>query len=216
MIYTRIENLFATEITETFEKISFSLWTLWRGNNCNRSDSHLLSKMTRAAWNQNLLLSLEGFGEEGRIAASYLRRRKTYIGFLKARKNVGAFWTPLRTIHLNTVHYSLQTNPADPRLLTLLIHEVKHLQQGPVTALSVYGELEAWQLQFRLYHQKASAKMRPAIEKLLSLPLSWDRAVLQQARELMQEFAGKGYRVDLLPLYPLGKEIRFRLFGQTP
>lgn len=176
----------------------------------------MLSKMTRAAWSQNFLRSLEQFGEEGQIAASYLRAHKTYIGFWKVRKNVGAFWTPLRTIHLNTAHYSLQTNPADPRLLTLMIHEVKHLQQGCITALSVYGELEAWQLQFRLYHQKTTAKLHPEIEKLLSLPLSWDRDVLQQARELMQEFAGKGYRVDLLPLYPLGKEIRFRLFGQTP
>lgn len=187
-----------------------------RDDNCNRSDSQVLSKMTRAAWSQNFLLSLERFGEEGQIAASYLREHKTYIGFWKARKNVGAFWTPLRTIHLNNVHYSLQTNPADPRLLTLLIHEVKHLQQGLVTALSVYGELEAWQLQFRLYHQKTNAKMHPAIEKLLALPLSWDRTVLEQARALMQEYAGKGYRVDLLPLYPLGKEIRFRLFGHIP
>ncbi len=176
----------------------------------------MLSKMTRAAWSENLLLSLERFGEEGRVAASYLRAHRTYIGFWNVRKNVGAFWTPLKTIHLNTVHYSLQTNPADPLLLTLLIHEVKHLQQGLVTALSVYGELEAWQLQFRLYHQKTNAKMHPMIEKLLSLPFGWDRAVLQQARVLMQEVAGKGYRADLLPLYPLGKEIRFRLFGKTP
>ena len=176
----------------------------------------MLSKMTRAAWNQNLLLSPEQFGEEGRIAASYLRTHKTYIGFWKARKHVGAFWTPLRTIHLNTEYYSLATNPADPRTLTLLIHEVKHLQQGLVTALSVYGELEAWQLQFRLYHQKTDAKMHPVIEKLLSLPLSWDRAVLKQAQVLMQDFAGKGYRADLLPLYPLGKEIRYRLFGKIP
>lgn len=172
--------------------------------------------MTRAAWSQNLLLSLEGFSEEGRVAASFLRKRKTYIGFWKARKNVGAFWTPLKTIHLNTTHYSLVTNPADPHVLTLLIHEVKHLQQGLVTALSVYGELEAWQLQFRLYHQKTNAKMHPAIEKLLSLPLGWDREVLMQARTLMQEYAGKGYRVDLLPLYPLGKEILYRLFGKIP
>ncbi|MBV6401690.1 MAG: hypothetical protein CNIPEHKO_01993 [Anaerolineales bacterium] len=172
--------------------------------------------MTRAAWSQNFLLALEGFGEEGQIASSYLRAHRTYIGFWKVRKNVGAFWTFLGTIHFNSLYYSLQTNPADPRLLTLLIHEVKHLQQGLVTALSVYGELEAWQLQFRLYHQKTNAKMHPVIEKLLSLPLGWDRDVLQQARVLMQEFAGKGYRVDLLPLYPLGKEIRFRLFGKTP
>ncbi|HNQ93466.1 MAG TPA: hypothetical protein PKH47_02195, partial [Anaerolineales bacterium] len=81
---------------------------------------------------------------------------------------------------------------------------------------SVYGELEAWQLQFRLYHQKTDAKMHPVIEKLLSLPLSWDRAVLKQAQVLMQDFAGKGYRADLLPLYPLGKEIRYRLFGKIP
>lgn len=122
----------------------------------------------------------------------------------------------LGTIHLNTLHYSLESNPADSRVLTLLIHEVKHLQQGVMTALSVYGELEAWQLQFTLYHQKTNAKMHPAIEKLLALPFGWDRAVLGQARVLMQEYAGRGYRVDLLPLYPLGKEIRSRLFRKTP
>lgn len=172
--------------------------------------------LNRSAWIENLLLALEGYGQEGSGAAAYLRAHKTYIGFWKVRKNVGAFWTALGTIHLNTVHYSLESNPSDPRVLTLLIHEVKHLQQGLVTALSVYGELEAWQLQFRLCHQKTDAKMHTAIERLLSLPLGWDRTVLQQARILMQEYAGNGYRVDLLPLYPLGKEIRYRLFGLTP
>jgi len=176
----------------------------------------VLSKITRATWSQNLLLSLEQFGEEGHTAASYLHTHKTYIGFWKARKNIGAFWTVLGTIHFNTFHYSLDTNPNDPRALTLLIHEVKHLQQGIVTALSVYGELEAWQLQFRLYHQRTNAKMHPAIEKLMALPFSYDRAVLRQAREFMQEYAGKGYRVDLLPLCPLGQEIRFRVFRQIP
>ena len=129
---------------------------------------------------------------------------------------MGAFWTMLGTIHLNTLHYSLESNPADPRVLTLLIHEVKHLQQGMHTALSVYGELEAWQLQFRLFHQMTNAKMHKVIEEMLSLPLNWDRAVLKRARELMQEYAGNGYRADLLPLYPLGKEIMCRLFKQTP
>jgi hypothetical protein len=101
-------------------------------------------------------------------------------------------------------------------VLTLLIHEVKHLQQGMHVALSVYGELEAWQLQFGLYHRMTDAKMHKAIQEMLSLPLNWDRTALQRARELMQEYAGKGYRADLLPLYPLGKEISFRLFRQTP
>lgn len=172
--------------------------------------------MNRSIWAGGLLNAMEGIGQEGRDAAAYLRAHRTYIGFWRVRKNIGAFWTALGTIHLNTVHYSLESNPSDPRVVTLLIHEVKHLQQGLVTALSVYGELEAWQLQFRLFHQKTSVKMHPAIEKLLALPFGWDRAVLTQARELMRDYAGTGYRADLLPLYPLGKEIRFRLFGQTP
>ena len=172
--------------------------------------------MNRSFWLETLINALEDMGREGQDAAAYLRAHKTYVGFRRARKNVGAFWTALGTIHLNTVHYSLETNPADPRVTTLLIHEVKHLQQGIVTALSVYGELEAWQLQFRLYHRETNANMHRAIAEMSSLPLSWDRAALRRARELMQEYAGKGYRVDLLPLYPLGKEIRFRIFGQMP
>jgi len=170
----------------------------------------------REFWKKDLIESVAQMGEAGRAAAQYLRDHKTHIGFRRVRKNVGAFWTVLGTIHLNTIHYSLETDPADPRVTTLLIHEVKHLQQGPLTALSVYGELEAWQLQFRLYHRMTNVKMHQTIEEVLSLPLNWDRTVLQRARVLMQEYAGKGYRADLLPLYPLAKELMYRLFKQTP
>ena len=175
-----------------------------------------MTVVNRFVWTNHLLESLDQMGEAGREAAKYLRDHRTYIGFRRVRKNIGAFWTIPGTIHMNTVHYSLATNPADPRVTTLLIHEVKHLQQGIHTALSVYGELEAWQLQFRLYHQMTDVKMHKAIEEMLSLPLNWDRAVLERARELMLDYAGKGYRADLLPLYPLGKEIRFHLFGRIP
>jgi hypothetical protein len=175
-----------------------------------------MASVNRSVWTNQLLESLDQMGETGRDAAKYLRDHRTYIGFRRVRKNVGAFWTVIRTIHLNTVHYSLESDPADPRVLTLMIHEVKHLQQGLITALSVYGELEAWQLQFRLYHQMTKVKVNTAIEELLSLPLGWDRAVLRRARGLMQDYAGKGYRADLLPLYPLGKELRYRLLRQTP
>jgi hypothetical protein len=175
-----------------------------------------MTASNRADWINHLLVSLDQMGEAGPDAAKYLRDHRTYIGFRRVRKNVGAFWTVMKTIHLNTVHYTPESNPADPRVLTLLIHEVKHLQQGIFTALSVYGELEAWQLQFRLYHQMTNVKMHKAIEEMMSLPCGWNRAVLRRARELMQEYAGKGYRADLLPLYPLGKEIRYHLFRQIP
>ena len=169
----------------------------------------MLSKLERTAWKENLLAKLAEMGEAGEDAAEYLRTHKTHISFWRVRKNVGAFWTPLRTVHLNTVYYSYQTDIADVGMLTLLIHEVKHLQQGFVLALSVYGELEAWQLQFRLYHQLIDKPMHPAIAELLSLPLGYDRAVLRRAFTLMQAYAGKGYRADLLPLYPLGREIKY-------
>ncbi len=98
---------------------------------------------------------------------------------------------------------------SDLRLLTLLNRKVKHLQQGFLLALSVYGELETWQLQFRLYHQLTGKQPHLVIAELLSLPLEDDRQVLKQAANLMQAYAGKGYRADLLPLYPLWREIRY-------
>jgi hypothetical protein len=171
----------------------------------------MVSRIERVAWKEKILEQLDALGEEGRTAADYLRAHRTYIGFWKVRKNVGAFWTLLRTIHLNTIHYSMNTPLHSANLLTILIHEVKHLQQGLILALSVYGELEAWQLQFRLYHQLTGTPMHPAIAEMLSLPLEYDRVTLRRARELMQAYAGKGYRADLLPLYPLGKEIKYWL-----
>lgn len=165
----------------------------------------------RIAWKNSLLSQLEGMGAEGRNAAEYLRAHRTFVGFWKVRKNVGAFWTFLGTIHFNSFYYSTQTDVKNIGMLTLLIHEVKHLQQGIFLAFSVYGELEAWQLQFRLYHQLTGKPIHPAIAEMLSLPLIYDRAILRRARDLMQAFAGKGYRSDLLPLFPLGREIKYWL-----
>ncbi len=95
-------------------------------------------------------------------------------------------------------------------LKPLMIHEARHLQQGLTTALSVYGELDAWQLEFGIYHRIKRSYPHPAIEELMSLPLEYDRAILKKAASLMQAYAGKGYRVDLLPLFPAGSEIKYR------
>lgn len=147
--------------------------------------------------------------EEGRLAVDYVRAHKTRIGFKRVRKSVGGFWTPLGNIHFNSIHYTYESALENPRAWTLLIHEVRHLQQGIATALSVYGELDAWQYEIRAYKRLINTSLHPILEEILSLPLNWDRANLQCARELMQAYAGKGYRVDLLPLYPLHKEVKF-------
>ena len=153
----------------------------------------------------------------------YLRSHRTKIRFNRQSISTGAIWFIDGNIYLNTRYYSTQTMHNDPHLLSLIVHEVCHLQQGFFTALSVYGELEAWQLGFRVYqsltgHLPLGRGENPhaALLEIMSLPLGWDRQVLRRAQILMQEYAGKGYRADLLPLYPLRKEIRHRLNLNSP
>jgi hypothetical protein len=124
---------------------------------------------------------------------------------------VGAFWTVFGNIRLNSQYYTYETPFDDLRLKTLIIHEARHLQQGIITALSVYGELDAWQLEFGIYHRVKGKYPHAAIAELMTLPLGYNRIVLRKAASLMQAYAGKGYRIDLLPLYPLGREIKYWL-----
>jgi len=167
--------------------------------------------MEHAAWIKNLLDGVASVGDEGVAAVSYIRANRTSIGIKRARPNVGAFWTMFGNIRLNSHYYTYETPLDDLRIKTLIIHEARHLQQGPIIALSVYGELDAWQLEFRVYHRIKGKYPHSAIAELMTLPLEYDRAVLRNAVNLMQAYAGKGYRIDLLPLYPLGREIQYWL-----
>jgi hypothetical protein len=168
-------------------------------------------------WLNALLENVARVGDEGRQTVEYLHLHRTKISFWRARSNVGAFWTLARNIRLNTRHYTRQTPPSDPYLISLVVHEVRHLQQGFITALSVYGELDAWQVGFRVYRRLVGhCPGHPAIEKLMSLPVGWDRDALRLAVRLMRAYAGKGYRVDLLPLYPLHHELAWHFWRKMP
>jgi hypothetical protein len=170
--------------------------------------------MENDLWTEKLLEAVTSLGEEGRLAVDLLRARRTKIGFQRARPSIGAFWTVFGNIRLNSRYYTPETPLDNLRIKTLVIHEARHLQQGMITALSVYGELDAWQLEFGIYYRLKGEYPHAAIAELMDLPLGYDRAVLKQAAELMQVYAGKGYRVDLLPLFPLHKEIKYWLIRQ--
>lgn len=172
--------------------------------------------MDHNTWLNLMFEKLDGYGDEGRATVAYLKARRTKIGFKRTKSSIGAWWTIGRNINLNTRYYSYENSLDNTRVYTLLIHEARHLQQGFFTALSVYGELDAWQLEWRIYHQKHGSYPKPSIEELMSLPLGWDRDVLRRAVQLMQDYATKKYRADLLPYYPLGKEIAYRLFKKIP
>jgi len=160
-------------------------------------------------WKEKLFEAVTTLGEEGSTAVEFLKARRVKIGFKKVRPNVGAFWTVFGNIRLNSQYYSYETSLDDLRIRTLIIHEARHLQQGLITALSVYGELDAWQLEFGIYHRLRGRYPHAAVAEIMQLPLEYNRAVLKRAANLMQDYAGKGYRVDLLPLYPLGREIQY-------
>lgn len=165
--------------------------------------------MENQIWKENLLEAVTELGEEGRQAVEFLRARRTRIGLKKVRPSIGAFWTVFGNIHLNSRYYTYETPFDNLRIKTLIIHEARHLQQGLITALSVYGELDAWQLEFGIYHRIKGNYPHTAIAALMKLPLRYERAVLKEAVCLMQAYAGKGYRADLLPLFPLPREIQY-------
>jgi hypothetical protein len=170
--------------------------------------------MEHQVWEENLLNAVMQLGEEGRAAVEFLRTRQTKIGFKQVRPSIGAFWTVFGNIHLNARYYTYETPLDNLRIKTLIVHEARHLQQGLITALSVYGELDAWQLEFGIYHRIKGNYPHTAIAELMKLPLEYDRAVLKEAVCLMQAYAGKGYRADLLPLFPLPREIQYWIARQ--
>ena len=153
---------------------------------------------------------------EGSDAVEYVRAHRTKVIVGWTQKGVGAIWTPFANIRLNSSRFTIESILNNPRAWALLIHEVKHLQQGWLTALSVYGELEAWQLDFRVYYGLVHETPHPLIAEMMSLPLNWDRSVLRRAQDIMDEYAGKDYGAHTVPLYPLHHEINYMLFHKRP
>jgi hypothetical protein len=168
-----------------------------------------------SAWSASMLTQLASAGEDGVNAVNFIKSRNIRIGFSK-QNATGAKWSLDGNIYLNANSYSLSTPPTDAFMLNLVAHEALHLRQRMITALSVYGELEAWQLGFRVYKAMGGPISSSVLNELMSLPLSYDRELLQKVRFLMQDYAGKGYRIDLLPRYPLWKEIVFDITRKVP
>ncbi len=169
------------------------------------------------AWLTKLLESMRRSGPGAEAAASYIHEHGVHLGLHK--QPTGARWRPGPRIDLHPRYASGPPDAAYP--ISLVIHEVEHLRQGMLIALSVYGELAAWHAQFAFIRHRTglfseSAQKDRQIQQLMMLPVAFDRTVLAAARHLMREYAGPTYRVDLLPLYPLPREIAWALFRTKP
>lgn len=168
--------------------------------------------MKEASRLENLIARLDSTGPVGLAAQEFLRTRRVRVGFHS--QPTGARWTAFGQIDLNP---SSMTD--ESYALSLIVHEVRHLRQGIFGALSVCGELEAWQEQFAYLKSltgkfSASPRHDAIIAEMMTLSLS-SRADLARARALMHAYAGKKYRINLLPLYPLWREILFWISGRT-
>jgi hypothetical protein len=179
------------------------------------SEYGLFSPSDVSAWTSLVLDRLNTAGQEGAAAVSFIKNRNVRLGFRK-QKSTGAMWSINGNIYLNANSYSLSTPPTNAFMLSLVAHEALHLKQGFVTALSVYGELDAWQLGFRIYQTLGGKYVSSALSELMGLQVRYDREMLKKVRFLMQEYAGKGYRIDLLPLFPAWKELGYFFTGKTP
>lgn len=161
-------------------------------------------------WRGQVLVNLRNAGPYSQHAAQYLVDNDVQLGF-RRQSGSGAMWWVDGNIYLDADSYSLQSRPDDPYMLSLVAHEAKHLEQGALVALSVYGELEAWQLQHEVYKELLNdprASLGPHWNQLSALPPNFSRSNLEQARELMRK-AAPGYRIDLLPLYPAHVEFGY-------
>ena len=165
--------------------------------------------MDHSEWLEQYFKKVAESSEEGAEAVRFVRERKIRVGMKRARRSVGAFWTLGKNFYLNKVHYTMESALENPRAWTLFVHEVHHLQQGTLTAMSVYGELDAWQYEFRLYKKLTGKTLKPELEELLSLSLGFDRTTLKRAQQLMTKFAGFWYGAWILPLYPIHKELKY-------
>ena len=120
--------------------------------------------MDRSAWLGQFLEKVARSSPEGGQAVEYVGAHGINIGIKRARKSIGAFWTLNRRMYLNSVHYTRELALENPRAWTLVVHEVRHLQQGLLTALSIYGELDAWQCEFQVYKQITGGQLHAILE----------------------------------------------------
>ncbi len=150
-----------------------------------------------------LLQALAHSGAEGQIAYQYLNQFRVRVSV--RNQFTGARWTIFRNIQLSPRYL----NPKEELYaLSLLVHEVHHLRQGFFQALSVQGELEAWQLQFRFYQTLGTKNRWAVIDTLATLDTA-SRTDLNHAVTLMRKFAGKKYHANWLPLFPINREIKY-------
>ncbi len=160
---------------------------------------------TESAWRDAVLESLAQGGTVCQHAAQYIVENDVEIGF--AEQKTGARWTLDRNIELSAGEFpsETETSPTNVRMLGLIVHEAKHLEQGTSLALSVKGELGGWKAQYEARKELGApitGKYADNWQAIASIPDDCETKDLRLARRQMLYVAGYGYLIWLLPLRP--------------
>ena len=162
---------------------------------------------TVEGWTYQALANLSDAGPVCQHAANYIINNNVTI-FFGWRPWGGAFWTSAGRVGLNSRYYSTNSSPEEIGTLALIVHETKHLEQGFDLALSVEGELQAWQIEIEANRELGVDIERFSLEKRnLYFELPWEPlrptdAELHQAADLMFKDQHGHYPIYLLPLRP--------------
>lgn len=152
---------------------------------------------------------LAHIGDVGKEITEYVGARRLRVGFTP-QKNSGARWFDWRRLRFGVfvnADYA-SDSPGAPHIAALIAHEVKHLQQGLHKALSVRGELAAWQVQYDVLDALSAAPQDPRWRQLRKLDPG-SREDLLLAKSLIKRLGGRGYHIELLPLLPFGEQMGY-------
>jgi RHS repeat-associated protein len=193
--------------------------------NAPRWNTGTLRRAGYSAWEAEALSALysEG-GQERRHAVGYMVQHDVHLSF---RQEVQpAAWRPGH-IYLDSDKYDPGSDPTDPYMLSLIAHEAVHLEQGVLIALTIPGEVQAWQIGYTVYRTMTGRYPgnRAAATNIMSLhPSHMSAEELRNARRWMRDF-DPGYNSGLLypwdPIfiwntYQLGPVVNFPPFMWLP
>lgn len=165
-------------------------------------------------WQIQAVSDLWQAGPTCRRAARYLIEHNTEIGFARQDASSARWWFNWRTrkwiIQLDPRCYSMDAprgTPAYAAALAAIAHEARHLEQGPLLALSVLGEVEGWKTGETARQELGlPSRQDTSLAYVINLPDSLTDEELKKARAAMLA-RSPSYRAWALPLRPAIKSL---------
>ena len=170
----------------------------------------------RHSWVAELLNELAQSGPTGRENEQYLRARKIRIGV--RNQSSGARWTLGRRIDLVRAIYTAHRSLPTPSASWCMRSSISGRGTDCLIRLRRTGSL-AGPVQFPAGdHRWVQGRSRPgdANSGALAAAAGMGSPGPPGARGLMRQYAGRRYRIDLLPLYPLHHEFMYCLVRRRP